>query len=66
MVDQKQVDSMAESADTANDNAIGNFRPTKLKDLHQIESVGTYRPESAIGMLSPTDLMAAGMESRML
>ena len=43
---QDNVDSFAESAATVDANQIGKFRPDKNMKLNQIESVGTYRPES--------------------
>jgi len=59
---------MAESADTVDGNKIGNFRPKGGLQLNQMESVGTYRPESAAGFPmspnSPTKNMS--MEHRLL
>lgn len=57
---------MAESAATVDANTIGKFRPKNMQ-LNQIESVGTYRPESAAGFpLSPNSPKSMAMEHRLL
>ena len=58
---------MAESAATFDNNKIGKFRPKDMA-LTQIESTGTYRPESASGFpMSPNSpTMGGGMETRLL